>query len=281
MGALDTFSRAFSVVAENKRLYALVLATLLIASLIGWTLGLASISNEKALEHNVEKRGNVVITEYGSTIPSEDATLVVKALLYLLLIVVALSTVQYGVIKGFNRSLSGEEYSLEELLVAGLKHVPGVIILNVMGLLLVLVVVFGFVVILALLALIIPPLAIAGALLLLVFIPMAITYFTILVPAYVETEKISVFIDAFKLVMKNVRSSIGFGLLLLLLILGVAMVMTPVVAILTLASSTNSIVVSLVEAPFTAFIEVFSWAAGLLLYHDFIGTKRKEEEFLY
>jgi hypothetical protein len=253
-----------------------VLIALILVSLVGWAMGLNSLPNT-GLQNEVEHSGNVIMEEYGSTMPQASATLVAKLLAYLLLAMVVLSALQYGVIKGFKRSLEFEEYSIDEVLEDGIKHAPGVILINILGILLFIAVLIGAVLVLAVLAVVSPVLALLlGVPLVLVLVPLMLTYFTILVPAYVEEGELSVFIDALRLVFKNAVSSIGFGLLMLLFVVGVAIAMAPVIAITTLATN-NALLVALIEAPFSAFIQFFTWGAGLMLYLDFTEKKRGPE----
>ena len=280
MGAIDAFSKAFSLVSENKSLYVPLLLAMLLLSLFGWAIGLTSLPNHEPVE-KVSGSGSVIFEEYGSVMPEIGEELVAKLLVYLILALIVLSALQYGVVKGFKLSLELRDYSLGELISDGIRHAPGVILVNLLGGLLFLVVFAGVALLIVGIALVVPPLAVLlGVLMILALLPLAIAYFSILVPAYVEEGELSVFVHSLHLVLRNPLPSMGFGLLMLLFAVAVGIAMAPLTAIAKITTN-NGLVVSLIEAPFNAFIQFYTLAAGLLFYRELAGNGEETPEELF
>ena len=277
MGALDAFSGAFSLVAENKRVYLLVLVAMLI-------LSIPSFSSHHSNRIIVRERmsPNVIFEEYGTTSTLTDALIreLKASLLEMLMNLIVLSLVGYSAVKAYLLSTGGEEYSLPELITEALLRIPAVIVVNILAYLTALltaalpigVIILGAVSSKA-------GIAFLGLFLLLATVPILLTYFALVVPAYVESKSIGAFVDALGLTIKNLPTSLGYGILVVLLTLGISILMTPLTLPLA-KGGVNPALMALIEAPFETFIVCFLWAGGVLLYKD-LKVRGREEEFLY
>ncbi|WP_297534455.1 hypothetical protein [Thermococcus sp.] len=277
MGALDAFSKAFSLVGDNKRIYFLVLGVTLFLNALNTFLFRSS--NQVPIHENISS--NVIFEQYGArpeTFLTHDVRFV---LLKLLITIVLLSFVQYSSVKAYFLSLEDKEYSMSQLFVSALVKVPAVILINLLAYVVTLVFIVVPVAVL-LFGVVTLSLGVIflGILLFFLVFPLVLTFFALVIPAYVETEKVSAFIEALKLTLENLASSFGYGILILLLGIGVGILTAPFVAV-SIALSANPLVLALVEAPFNAFLVCFLWASGVLLYRDFKGIKGRKEEFLY
>ncbi len=282
MGALDAFSKAFSLVAENKKVYVLVLVTFIGLNLLNFGLFVhinAGISTSSSVKETMPP--SVLFKEYGST---SHETVIPKfeyLLLSLLVAIMVLSLVEYSVVKAYYLSTEGKSYSFLGLIEEGLRKILGVIAVNLLAYLVVAVIVLIPVGILLIGSVTLNiPLVFVGLFILVALIPVLITYFSLVVPAYVETERIGVFLDALKLTFRHFLSSFGYGVLVIVLAFAVAIAMTPVLLLVTLAGA-GPLWATLIEAPFDAFLTCFLWAGGVFLYRDFKGIEGRKEEFLY
>ncbi|GAB6135629.1 hypothetical protein JCM16307_11780 [Thermococcus prieurii] len=279
MGALDAFSKAFSLVAENKRVYVLVLVAFIAVSLL--SLLLPSQAGELPIKEHFSS--NVIFEEYGTTHTSSTALIhdLKVSLLELFIAVVVLSLVEYSVVKAYFLSLEDEEYSLLELLTEAVPRIPAVIVVNILTYITALLVAaIPFVLLLVGAATLNLPIAFLGLLLFFAILPVILTFFVLVVPAYVETGSIGAFVEALGLTFRRLPSSFGYGVLIILLGFAVAIAMTPIILPLMMTTA-NPVIIDLAGAPFDAFLVCFLWAGGVLLYRDFKGIKGRKEEFLY
>ncbi|WP_167728544.1 hypothetical protein [Thermococcus sp. 9N3] len=279
MGALDAFSKAFSLVAENKRAYLLVLVALLLLSVLSFSQ--FTHSNEAIVREKAYS--NVLFEEYGTTSASPDALIheLEASLLELFITVIVLSLVEYSVVKAYFLSLEDEDYSLLELLTEAVPRIPAVILVNILAYITALLVAaIPLVLLLVGAATLNLPIAFFGLLLFFAILPVILTFFVLVVPAYVESEGIGAFVEAFGLTFKNLLSSFGYGVLSFILAFGLALLMAPLL-IPFMLSNANPLVIAVVEAPFKALFVCFLWVGGVLLYRDFKGIKGRKEEFLY
>ncbi|NJE06391.1 hypothetical protein E3E36_09590 [Thermococcus sp. M36] len=288
MGAVDAFVRTFSLILENKKLYLLALILALILAPIGAYL----IPNEMPYEYNqtTMQKGNVIIEEYGSPINGEDMGLFIQLMkglaAYLLISVILSSIFEYGVVKGALSYLAGEERSLGELIIAGIRHFPGVLLINVIYSLIALV--FIGVAFLPIVAGILT-LPVGG---ILIFIGIAITVFVaaivtslsaISIPLYVDRGSIGAAFEAFGRVFKNLLSSVGFGFLMWVGVVGIAMISAPIgfVTETFLTSGIGAYISGFLQAPFNALLYTFMWVAGVAFYRELQRTeelKKVDEE---
>ncbi|NJE55218.1 hypothetical protein E3E28_08370 [Thermococcus sp. 21S9] len=277
MGALDAFSKAFSLVAENKRVYFLVLVAFIVVAFLGFLFP----SQTSGLPVKEHLSSNVLFEEYGTTSKTTLIHELELSLLKLFITILVLSLVEYSAVKAYFLSADGEEYSLKELIIEALPKIPGVIIVNILAYLtalLVAVVPVGIIILGA--VFLSAGVALLGVFLLFAMIPVLLTFFAIVVPAYVETGNIGAFVEALRLTFRRLPSSFGYGVLIILLGFAVAIAMTPIILPLTMTTA-NPVIIDLAGAPFDAFLVCFLWAGGVLLYRNFKGIKGRKEEFLY
>jgi hypothetical protein len=281
MGAIDAFVKTFSLILENKRLYLLSLIMALILAPIGAYL----IPNELTYSYNqtTMQKGNVIMEEYGG--PSEDElmdlfTQLMKGLaVYLPIAMVLSSIVEYGVVKGALAHLAGEELPLGELLREGVKHFIGVFAINLIYSLIALTFIgVGFIPI----AVGVMTLPAGGVLIfigfiLLIFTAALVTSLSALaVPLYADKGKVGAAFEAFGLVFGNLLSSVGFGFLMWVGIIGVGMISAPIAFVTDafLNQGAGVYVSALLQAPFNALLYVFLWVAGVAFYKE---LQRMEE----
>jgi hypothetical protein len=265
MGAITAFSRAFSLVGSNKNAYFALLLILLIVLPIGTYLS-PSVGTPRKTATN-----GVIFEEYGALGTEEELLWNAKTILvYTLLSILILSAVQYGITKVYMLALDGEKCPLGELLLEGIPLIPGVIAVNVLAyILLMLISLLPAGLILAG-SLTVPHgifLILIGIFVLFFLLPFGVSFFSMVVPAYVEEKSVSAVMEALNLAISNPWSSLGFGILVLLLVLAGAVVMSPFMLLVELLSP-SPVFVSFVEAPFDAFIIAFLWAGGASLYRE-------------
>ncbi|WP_297499412.1 hypothetical protein [Thermococcus sp.] len=281
MGAIHAFSAAFSLVSGEKKVYAVILVAVLILIPLGTVLGLSSSEGPAFKETQM---GNVTFEEYGARELGNTLLENLRNLLiYSLITLVLFSSIQYGVTKAYILFSRGEEYSMGELLFEGLKHFPGVIAVNILGYLsltLISAVPIGIIIAGAIAGEKGTIMALIGMLLFLAIIPFGIAFSAMLVPAYIEEGSVGAFLTALELALKNILSSMGLGILLLLLLLGVSVVVTPLLVLGYAAMPGNTALASVVIAPFDAFMVAFIWASGVVLYTD-VREKEREEWLPY
>jgi hypothetical protein len=171
---------------------------------------------------------NIFFEEYGFTSVNSIVQSIELSLLRSFITVLVLSLIEYSAVKAYYLSVRGEVYSLVPLLREALSKIPGVVLVNVLAYLtsfLLGVVPLGITVVGALT--LSPVLALLGVLVLLAIFPVVLTFFALVVPAYVEANNIGTFVEALGLTFKNLPSSLGYGILIVLLGFAVAIVMAP------------------------------------------------------
>ncbi|WP_297070373.1 hypothetical protein [Thermococcus sp.] len=281
MGAMSAFSKTFTLVTRNKKLYILPL----IMSLILAPLSAYMLSNSPFLQSNTPKSsqthsGNVIIEEHGS-LTSETAIkggLLRILAMYAVVALLLASIFQYSVVKGILKSLTESEYSLSGVMVDGLRHFPGVLVLN-----------FIFTLI-AFLLVTLPILlvglgAMAGnaglilvvlGLLLIVLVGILSVSLTVLpVPIYAERGSLGSAFDALSLIFSNIRTIMAFGFLVLLVLVAIEIAATPIAVITQITASRGAVYISaLAQAPLDALLYFFMWTAGVALYKE---LKRMED----
>ncbi|HDZ35472.1 MAG TPA: hypothetical protein ENH81_00970 [Thermococcus sp.] len=275
MGATDAFVKTFSIVLANKRLYLIILAMTLIMTPLA--VYLMPSNFDYTYNQTSTQEGNVIVEEYGTPLTEEDIDTIIGALkglvIYLPIAVVISSIVQYGITKGILAYLNGEAYSLGELLVDGLKHFPGVLVINLIYGLIMLVFIGIAAVPIVLGAMFLP----AGAVLILLgvvllFLVLAFTagLSSIVIPIYADRGNIGAAFEAFSLAFRNIASTIGFGALLILAAMGIAIIagIPATIIQLTLPENTAPYVSAFVEAPFDALLYLFLWAGGVAFYRE-------------
>lgn len=277
MGALDAFSKAFSLVAENRGAYLLVLVVFLALAILNSALfpGIrgGAVPREEILP-------DVVFEKHGMTHESTDELVryVEIRLLWILIVAIVLAFVEYSIVRTYFLSLDGKEYSISELIAEALPKIPVMIIVNILAYLTGILVALVPALVMIVGGLTLNPfLAFFGLVLVLLVIPILITYYPLVVATYVDTGNLGAFIEALGLVFRRLPSSLGYGLLTILLAFGVSIVMAPLVLPFTLSSEPSVLVISLLEAPFEAFFVCFLLAGGVLLYKEFKGIEEIEE----
>ncbi|NJE09918.1 hypothetical protein [Thermococcus sp. MAR1] len=290
MGAVDAFTNAFSLVLKNKRLYLLVL----LMSFMMAPLGAYLIPGEVNYEYNQTsiQKGNVIIEEYGTPIGGTEMEVLMDLLkglaVYSLIALIVGAIFEYGVTKGIFMHLKGEEYSLGGLLIEGLKHFPGVILVNfVYGI--IMLVFIGVVTIPIVLGVVLAPagivLVLIGLLMMLVVLAFTVGLSSLAIPFYVEGGSIGAAFEAFGLAFRNVRSTVGFGALLGVGTIAIMMVASPIAFVTQIAIPENiaPYVSAFLQAPFDALLYVFIWTAGVAFYRELQRMeelKKVDEELL-
>lgn len=281
MGAVDAFVKTFSLILANKKLYLLALILALILAPIGAYL----IPNEIPFEQNQTsmQKGNVIVEEYGSLINEDDMDVFLQLMkglaVYLIISMVLSSIFEYSVVKGALAHLAGEERTLRELILDGVRHFPGVFLINVVYSLIALTFIgVAFIpVVVGVLTLPTGGVLIFIGIVLLVLIGALVTSLSaIAIPLYADKSSIGAAFEAFGLVFRNVLSSVGFGFLVWVGVVGIVMISAPVAFVtgLFLPSGVASYVSALLQAPFDALLYEFIWVAGVAFYRE---LQRMEE----
>ncbi|NJD99172.1 hypothetical protein E3E26_05175 [Thermococcus sp. LS1] len=281
MGAIDAFTKTFSIVLANKRLYLLVLAMALILALL--SVYLIPSDFEYTYNQTSIQNGDVIVEEYGTPITEDEMDMLMEVLkglmIYLIITIVLSSIVEYGITKGIFTYLNDEDYSLGELLADGLKHFPGVLVINIIYSLIMLVFIGVAAIPMVVGALFLP----AGAVLILIgvvllFLVLAFTLglSSMAIPLYADKGTIGAAFEAFGLAFRNVLSTIGFGALLGVAAIGIAIIASPLAFIIqiTLPENLAPYVSAFVQAPFDALLYFFLWAGGVAFYRE---LQRMEE----
>ncbi|WP_297091925.1 hypothetical protein [Thermococcus sp.] len=281
MGAIDAFTNAFSLVIRNKRLYLLVL----VMSLMMAPLGAYLIPSEVNYEYNQTaiQKGNVIIEEYGTPISGNEMDTLVELLkglaIYSIIALIVGAIFEYGITKGIFMHLRDEEYSLSGLLVEGLKHFPGVILINfIYGL--IMVVFIGVAAIpMALGALFLPAgaiLMLLGVILMFAAVAFALGLSSLAIPFYVDRGSIGAAFEAFGAAFRNALSTVGFGVLLGIGVIAIMLVASPIafLAQMVLPENIAPYVSAFLQAPFDALLYMFIWTAGVAFYRE---IQRMEE----
>ncbi len=292
MGAIDAFSNTITMITSHKNLVLLIMVFALILAPISTYL----IGNAPELNFNqtqtIQKQGNVIFEEHGSTFPEKDIeslrSYLPKLLLYALIASLLMAAVQYAVIKGSYMVANGEEYSLGGLISEGFRHLLQVFVINL---------IFGaialIIILLPLMLILIPVGAgalsgTAGIIVAGIFFVLVIEFFVVIfmmgllsmtVPLYVIKGNIGAAFEAFSLAFRNILSTFGFGALLLIGVLVISMIMAPFSMMAAMISSgwSKMLVSALIEAPFQALIYAIMWIGGLEFYLE-LEKKDKGED---
>ncbi len=292
MGAIDAFSNTITMITSHKNLVLLIMIfTLILAPISTYLVGNAPQLNFNQSQ-TMQKQGNVIFEEHGSTFPEKDIealkSYLPKLLLYALIVSILMAAVQYAVIKGSYMVTKGEGYSLGELISEGFRHFLQVFIINLT---------FGaiaLVIIVLPLMLILIPIAAgalsntAGIVIAGIFFVLVIEFFVVIfmmgllsmtVPLYVVKGSIGAAFEAFGLAFRNMISTFGFGVLLLIGILVISMIMAPFSMLAAMISNglPRMLISALIEAPFQALIYAIMWIGGLEFYLE-LEKKDKGED---
>ncbi|NJE75614.1 hypothetical protein [Thermococcus sp. ES12] len=281
MGAIDAFTEAFSLVIKNKKLYLLVL----LMSLTMAPLGAYLIPSDIGYEYNQTsmQRGNVIIEEYGTPIGEDTMDMLVEILkglaIYSVVAIIVGAIFEYGVTKGIFMQIEGKEYSLAGILMEGLKHFPGVILINfIYGL--IMIVFISVAAIPIVLGVIMMPAGIVlvflGLLLMLGVLAFTLGLSTLAIPFYVDRGNVGAAFEAFGVAFRNVLSTTGFGVLLGVGVLAIITVASPIAFVTQMALPENvaPYVSAFLQAPFDALLYMFVWAGGVAFYRE---IQRMEE----
>ncbi|WP_297420350.1 hypothetical protein [Thermococcus sp.] len=280
MGAVEAFTKAFSIIRENKKLYLLALTLALILAPIGaYTLpGKALPKGNVTTTHS----GNVIVEEYGSSMGNGNGLLtglLEKFALYSAITLLLGSIFEYGVVKGALLHIEGQQVRFSELLGKGLKKSPAVITINILYIFI------G----LAILSVGLIPMGVgivtlpSGAIL--VFVGLGLTLLAgtfavalslLPVPMYADEENFGAALKAMSMSLRNVLTTVGFGFLVMVAVLGIAAISGPIAFLTTtfLQGKTGEYVSVLLQAPFTALLYEFLWVAGVAFYRE---LKKKKE----
>ncbi|WP_258084702.1 hypothetical protein [Thermococcus thermotolerans] len=275
MGAIEAFTNAFSLVIRNKRLYLLVL----LMSLMMAPLGAYLIPGDIGYEYNQTsmQKGNVIIEEYGTPIGGNEVDMLIDLLggliLYSVIALIVGAIFEYGITKGVFMHLNGEEYSLGSLMMEGLKHFPGVILINFIYGLIMMVFIGVAAVPIVLGALFLPAgavLVLLGIILMFATIAFALGLSSLAVPFYVDRRSIGAAFEAFGAAFRNVLSTIGFGVLLGIGVIAIMMVASPIAFVtrMVLPENMAPYVSAFLQAPFDALLYLFIWTAGVAFYRE-------------
>ncbi|CAD5243870.1 DUF4013 domain-containing protein [Thermococcus camini] len=273
MGAVDAFVRTFSLIMEAKRLYipALIFA-LLLAPVAAYLL-----PGEPSFEitPNQTTSGDVMIEQYGGDVEEEFLdylTQLGKAFAVMTLISTIIgSIVQYAITKGTLLHESGKDYSLGELLIDGLKHLPGVVIIELIFMVVAISLAAVALIPAVLGALFLPwgaVLVLIGVLLLLAVLAITTSLTAIAIPLYADKGRISAAFEAFGMIFGNALSSLAFGVLLWVGVIAITMVTGPLsfAAEVILPAGIASYVSQFIQAPFNALLMEFLCVGGVVFY---------------
>ncbi len=281
MGAIDAFARIFSIMVEAKRLYipALILS-LLLAPVAAYLL-----PSEPSFDtsFNQTHSGSVIMEQYGEDVEEELTDFLIQlgrafAILMAISVVVG-SIVQYGITKGALLHELGEDYSIGELLIDGLNHLPGVIAIEFLFMA-VAVALASVALIPVVLGLFFLPwgmvLVLIGFLLLLGVLAIATSLTAVSIPIYADKGRIGAVFSAFGLVFGNITPSIAFGILLWVGIMVVSMIAGSIgfVADFVFPKSIAAYASQFLQAPLNALMFEFLTVGGVTFYRE---LQRMEE----
>ncbi|WP_054840473.1 hypothetical protein [Thermococcus sp. JCM 11816] len=279
MGAFEAFSRTITLIMRAKKLYILALLLALLAAPFQAYLVPADFS---VLENQTSTtQGNVIMEEHG--LSEEQVSEIMGSMenlgkLFVILLLLG-SLFQYGIVKGALVYEEGSEVSLVELIRESILHFPpGVLLINLF---------YGFIGLVFIVVSMIPigiglltlP---AGGILVLIGIGLIIltaamltTMSVLAVPLYADREDLGAAFEAFGAVLKNLPSSVGFGFLLWIGVLMIALI-SGTVSLVSLAFPENiaGYVSAFLGAPFEAVVYELLWIGGVEFYRE---LKRKEE----
>ncbi|NJE60788.1 DUF4013 domain-containing protein [Thermococcus sp. 21S7] len=276
MGAMDAFVKTFSLMVEARKLYIPALVFSLILAPIA-----AYLLPEPHFDYTpgYESHGNVVVEEYGSDINLEDEflgylkELAKTAALLTLISFILGSAAQYATTRGALLHYSGENYRLGELLIDGVKHIPGVVVISLLFMMVSLGMAGIAVIPMVAGAFFLPAgliLIIIGILLLVLIMAITTSLSAVAVPLYVDKGRLSAAFEAFGLTFRNVSSSLAFGFLLWVGIIAVLAVSSPITLVADAVASEEAAkyIVQFLQAPFNALMIEFVCVGGVAFYRE-------------
>ncbi|WP_457750970.1 hypothetical protein [Thermococcus sp.] len=284
MGAIDAFTRTFSLILKNKRLYILTLIMALVLApiasyLISNEIGTLPVFNQTYNQNNTV--GGVIIEEHGATVGEKTGAildLLKRLAIYGIIALVVGSIFEYAVTKGLLLEPE-EKVSLGRLMIEGLRHFPGVVVVNIVYGLLVLVFIGISAIPIVIGALTLPAgavLILIGLLLLIFVTAFVVGLSSLAIPAYVKNGSIGGAFEGIGLAFRNVLSSAGFGFLLMVGVFAVSIASSPITFVVhyTVSGDIAAYVSAFLQAPFDALMSLFLWAGGVAFYTE---LKKKEE----
>lgn len=280
MGAIEAFTKAFSIILENRKLYVL---TLILALTLA-PLGAYTLSGKVPLENNATAvhSGSVIFEEYGSPAEENGGALIgffERLMVYVLVALVVASIFEYGVVKGGLMHIEGRDAGIGTLLGEGLRRFPAVFLINL---------IYAFIG-LAILSIGLIPMVIGlmtmpggavlvflGLVLLLVLGAFTLGLSLLPVPTYVEEGNFGAAFKAIGMSTGNALTTIGFGFLVMVAVLGISAVSGPITFLtqMLVGGKTGEYVSAFLQAPFTALLYEFLWVSGAAFYKE---LKKREE----
>lgn len=289
MGAINAFAKTIETITKHPKLLLIPLViALLIAPISAYLLKDYTTLFTEEMQKNFEQKqeGNVIVEEYGSIISKEEMEKFmnyIKILSFLAVLSALLNAIgQYAVIKGALTAEKGEEYSLFQLFMDGIKNMIQVFVVNVIiGL-----IIFGIIMIPLILIAI--PLVVGGSsaiVIVAVFIELPLIFFLVglgsmAVPIYVIKGSIGAAFECFSVAFKNKLSTLAFGILLLISVILIMIVPGSFMGLAALGVSgfTTQLLLNLIEAPFQALTQAVMSIGGLMLYLELTKEKKDLEE---
>ncbi|ASJ17160.1 hypothetical protein A3L04_08800 [Thermococcus chitonophagus] len=274
MVAIKSFGEAVSFLISNPKVILIPLVFLLILAPINTYIQKDNVL--KSLE-NLEK-GSIIFEEHGAAeelTPEQLRALLVIALLYMLL----LSAAQYSVTMYAYRRRLGETLSLGDALISGLENViPAFIVTLISAIILgliAIVVAIPFSVIIGIGAIGgSKGMITVGMLALLVGEFFALTFsggaVSVIFPAYVVNNSIRRGIEGLMLPLRRPKSTLSFGLLLMLTIFTLYIVASMLVFLPLIFSRSLAglLIGALLQAPIMALLHAFTSVASLSFYEN-------------
>ncbi len=289
MGAINAFAKTIETITKHPKLLLIPLViALLIAPISAYLLKDYTTLFTEEMQKNLEQKqeGNVIVEEYGSIISKEDMEKFmnyIKILSFLAVLSALLNAIgQYAVIKGALTAEKGEEYSLFQLFMDGIKNMIQVFVVNVI----IWLIIFGIIMIPLILIAI--PLVAGGSsaiVMVAVFIELPLIFFLVglgsmAVPIYVIKGSMGAAFECFNIALKNKLSTLAFGILLLISVILIMVVPGSFMGLATLGASgfTTQLLLNLIEAPFQALTQAVMSIGGLMLYLELTKEEKDLEE---
>lgn len=288
MGAIDAFGKTIEFITRNPKLFLIpLLVTLILAPINAYML--KDVSMTPIGFQNFEKEGNVIIEEHGNLMKENQLmTLFERTSISGLIELIIASIAIYALIKGALLDSHGELYSLGSLLVEGTKKMPAVVVIRILisiaAALIAFIAFLPGILLIALGVAMDSDIVMFGVFLLLIVMLPVIGYaFTITVtavPAYVIKGSIGDAFSVIGLTWRKKLSSIGFGLLLALSILLLAIIPASFGGMTFLGSSgfKSQLILQLLSAPFQALSIELEAIGGFMFYSTLQEETRIEEE---
>ncbi|ALM74784.1 hypothetical protein [Thermococcus barophilus] len=296
MGAINAFAKTIETITKNPKLLLIpIIIALIIAPISAYLLKDYTALFTEEMQKNFEQKqeGNVIVEEHGSIIPKENMEKFmgyIKITILLGILSALLNAIgQYAVVKGALTAEKGEEYSLLQLFVDGIKNMIQVFVVNViMGLIIFVIIMVPLIPAFLMLA--------AGAMLKSEAFFMMVLFFVLLlelplvfflvglgsmaVPIYVIKGSIWAAFECFSVAFKNKLSTLAFGILLLISVILIMVVPGSFMGLMALGASgfTAQLLLNLIEAPFQALTQAVMSIGGLMLYLELTKEEKDLEE---